>query len=153
MEIRAALVRLSHYLVVFEIYNPALVLQMSEVLGGFKVIINERTIYAGRAIVSNVVNTGTVILCEAKLEEGSFTVAAFPPEAANGLHNRFDQFLGQWQKFYRVRQEFKMVIADMQIFCRTCGFGWNKSSWGSAPRHRLTDCDSSGRPRMHSPDR
>jgi extracellular factor (EF) 3-hydroxypalmitic acid methyl ester biosynthesis protein len=117
VEIRASLLRLTRYVAAFEIYNPALVLRMSEVLGGFKIIINDRTIYSGRAVVSNLVNTGTVIVCEAKLDEGSFSMASFSPvEAANRVHGGFAEFLSHWQKNYKVLPEFKVVVADMQTF-------------------------------------
>ena len=117
VEIRASLLRLTRYLAVLEVYNPSLVLQASEVLGGFKIIINERTIYAGRAVVTSLVNTGTVIVCEAKLEESGFMLASFSPGADSAsLHEGFEDFLRHWQRLYRVRPEFKVAVADMQTF-------------------------------------
>jgi extracellular factor (EF) 3-hydroxypalmitic acid methyl ester biosynthesis protein len=117
IEIRASLLRLTRYVAVLEVYNPSLVLQASEVLGDFKIIINERTIYAGRAIVTSLVNTGTVIVCEAKLEESGFLLASFSPGADSfSLHEGFEDFLRHWQKLYRVLPEFKVAVADMQTF-------------------------------------
>jgi extracellular factor (EF) 3-hydroxypalmitic acid methyl ester biosynthesis protein len=117
VDIRASLLRLTRYLAVLEIYNPSLVLQASEVLGDFKIIINERTIYAGRAVVTSLVNTGTVIVCEAKLEETGFLLASFSPGTDSAsLHEGFEDFLRHWQKLYRVLPEFKVAVADMQTF-------------------------------------
>ena len=117
MEVRASLLKLSRYQAVFEIYSPGLVLSTSEVLTDFKIIINDQTIYSGRTIVSSVVNTGTMLVCEAKLEESGFLVASFAPaEAATWTQKGFEQFLHQWQKLYRVDPEFKVVVADMQTF-------------------------------------
>jgi extracellular factor (EF) 3-hydroxypalmitic acid methyl ester biosynthesis protein len=116
-EIRASLVRVTRYVAVFEIYNPSQVLQVSEVLEGFKILIRERAIYAGRAVVSGLINTGSMLVCEAKLEEAGFRVASFAPDGESGpLHEGFKAFLGQWQKLYRVLPEFKVVVADMQTF-------------------------------------
>jgi extracellular factor (EF) 3-hydroxypalmitic acid methyl ester biosynthesis protein len=117
VEIRASLSRLTPYLAVFEIYNPSLVLQVSEVLGNFKIIIQERTVYAGRAVVAALVNTGTMLVCEAKLDESSFLLASFSPgQDSASLHEGFEAFLRHWQRLYRVLPGFKVVVADMQTF-------------------------------------
>src|SRR5512137_760272 len=117
VEVRASLLRLTRYLAVFEVYNPSLVLQVSEVLGEFKIIINERTIYAGRAVVTGLVNAGTVLVCEAKLDESGFMLVSFVPGMESGsLHEGFAGFLRHWQRLYKVLPEFKVVVADMQTF-------------------------------------
>lgn len=117
VEIRATLLRLTRYLAVIEVYDPSLVLQVSEVLGSFKIIIHERTIYAGRAVVTNLVNAGTTLVCEAKLDESGFLLASFSPDVDPApLHEGFQTFLRHWQKLYRVLPEFKVVVADMQTF-------------------------------------
>ena len=117
VEIRGSLLRLTRYLAVFEVYNPSLVLQLSEVLGGFKIIINERAIYAGRAVVTSLVNAGTVVVCEAKLDESGFMLASFSPGIDYAsLHEGFEGFMRHWQRLYRVLPEFKVVVADMQTF-------------------------------------
>ena len=50
-EVHATLIRLTRFAAVFEVYNPALVLRTSEVLDNFKIIVRDRTIYSGRAVV------------------------------------------------------------------------------------------------------
>ena len=113
----AALMRLTRYLAVIEIHSPGLVLRASEVLTDFKIIIRDRTIYSGRAVVSNIVNVGTTVVCEAKLDEGSFAVAPFSLNASQArLRDEFDEFLVEWQNLYRIEPEFKVVIADFQTF-------------------------------------
>jgi len=117
LEMRASLLRITPYEAVFEIYNPALVLRLSEVLADFRVIINDRAAYSGRAVVSNLVNTGTLIVCETKLEDSGLILSPF--SSWNGevqLRAGFRDFLGQWQKIYKVQPEFKVVVADMQTF-------------------------------------
>lgn len=118
MEIRASLSRLTRHLAAIEVYNPDLVVRLSEVLSPFQVIIQDRVIYNGRAVVRNLVSTGLTLVCEVALEEGSWTEVEFTPaRLANGeLHKQFAQFLGEWQKLYRVTPEYKLVIADMQTF-------------------------------------
>lgn len=117
VEFRAALLRLTRYLATFEIYSPETVTRLSEVLGDFRIVVNDRTIYLGRAIVSNILNVGTSQICEAKLEEGSFTITTFSPlSGSSHVSDGYAAFLHEWQKTYRVRPEFKVVVADMQTF-------------------------------------
>src|SRR5437868_9353873 len=69
LETRASLLRLTQHAVVFEIYSPAALVRMSEVLGDFKVFIRDALAYSGRAVVSNLVNTGSMLVCEVTLGE------------------------------------------------------------------------------------
>lgn len=114
-EIRAKLVRLTRYAAVFEIYNPALVLRTSEVLESFKIIAHDRAIYSGRAVVRSLVNAGLTLVCEAKLNESSFSAQSVS-SLAGGMREGFGEFLGHWQTVYKVMPEFKVVLADMQTF-------------------------------------
>ena len=114
-EIHASLLRLTRYGVSFEIYNPGMVLRTSEVLHDFKILLNGSSVYAGRAVIRNLVNTGSVLVCEATLDDSWLEKNAL---ARNGHGDKgsFAEFLEQWQKIYRVRPEFKVVVADMQAF-------------------------------------
>jgi extracellular factor (EF) 3-hydroxypalmitic acid methyl ester biosynthesis protein len=117
LELRGSLLRLTRYQAAFEVYNPAAVLRLSEVLSDFKIIINDRTIYSGRAVLGGLINAGTVMVCEVKLDEEGFCIASFlPAHGATHLREGFGEFLHQWQTVYRVLPEFKVVVADMQTF-------------------------------------
>jgi len=117
VEIHAGLLRLTRYVAVFEVYNPGLVLRTSEALPSFKIVFRDRTIYSGRAVISNLVSTGAVVLSEARLDESCFNIASFAPaDAGLRLRDGFDEFLSYWQKNYKVLPEFKVVVADMQTF-------------------------------------
>src|SRR6202142_3916205 len=59
VELQGALSRVTHHAVVFELYNPGVMPRLSETLGQFKIIFRERTIYSGRAVVSNLVDAGS----------------------------------------------------------------------------------------------
>lgn len=114
-EVRASPLRLSRYLVVFEVYNPYSILQLSEVLSDFKIIMNDRMVYSGRAVVSNLVNTGIVLVCEATLDEAWLDIDIFSPLNQRArLRDEFQEFMQEWQKVHIVRPEFKVVVADLQ---------------------------------------
>src|SRR5581483_10710202 len=116
-EFRATLLRLTRYTVVFEVYNPYSILQLSEVLTDFRMIMNDRMVYSGRAIVSNLVNTGILLVCECTLEENWLDVDIFTSiHQKDKLQNEFVEFLGEWGKVKHITDGFKVVIADMQTF-------------------------------------
>jgi extracellular factor (EF) 3-hydroxypalmitic acid methyl ester biosynthesis protein len=118
LEIRGTLARLTRYVVAFEIYNPAIVLRLSEVLGEFRIVIGERVIYAGRAVVRSLVNTGLMTVCEVTLDDHSWKDVQFTAEMVrNGeLRDEFKEFIQSWQKLYRVTPDYKVAIADLQTF-------------------------------------
>ncbi|MDG1891364.1 MAG: class I SAM-dependent methyltransferase [Verrucomicrobiota bacterium] len=116
-ELRATPVRLMRHLVVFEVYNPFSILQLSEVLQEFQIIINQRVVYSGRAVVSNLVNTGIFLVCEASLEEGWLDVDLTRPLRETGvLKSEFDHFITEYKKHDVVMPAFKLVVADIQSF-------------------------------------
>src|SRR4030095_7928136 len=103
VEIRATPIRLSRYLVVCEFYREGNVLQASEVLSDFRIIVQDRMLYSGRAIVKNLIDTGLVQVCEASLEDswmdGELIAADPRPER---VRIEFGAFFQQWQKVYRI---------------------------------------------------
>lgn len=114
-EVRASMLRLTRFLVVFEVYNPYSILQLSEVLSEFKIIMSDRLVYSGRAVVSNLVNTGIMLVCEASLDESWLDVDLFSPiNQKDKLRSEFAEFIREWEKIHKVFPEFKVVVADMQ---------------------------------------
>ena len=117
-EARGTLIKLTRFIVVFEIYNPTIILRASEVLSDFRIIVNEHMIYSGHATVRHLMNMGQVLVCEATLNEYSWADMEFNAAMAQngGLRAKFWEFLQEWQKLYKILPEFKVVIADMQTF-------------------------------------
>src|SRR5260221_2729970 len=83
--VRGGISRLTRHAVTFEVYNPSFVLQTSEVLNEFSIILNDRQVYSGRAVIASVINTGTTIVCEATLDESSLDLAAL---RSGAVHHR-----------------------------------------------------------------
>jgi extracellular factor (EF) 3-hydroxypalmitic acid methyl ester biosynthesis protein len=116
-KIQATPLRLTRHLVVFELYSPQALLRMSEVLSDFRILTGDRPIYAGRAVVANLISLGTVMVCEATLEDSWVDVELFPMlEQHNGLPDGFKAFFEQWQKSYRIVPEYKVIVSDLQSF-------------------------------------
>lgn len=115
-ELHATLLRFTRRQVVLEIYDSQVVLQMSEVLD-LKILTGQQPIYSGRAIIRNLVNTGTTMVCEATLDEAWCEEGSLPAEnvVANPGQG-FSDFMQKWQKVYKVVPEYKILVADMQSF-------------------------------------
>lgn len=115
-KIRATLMRMTRYLVTFEVYNPYSILQLSEVLGEFEIFINSRKVYSGRAVVSNMVNTGLVLVCEASLDEVSWLDVEIlsPSQQVERLALDFERLISDWSKLEGISPEIKISVSDIE---------------------------------------
>jgi extracellular factor (EF) 3-hydroxypalmitic acid methyl ester biosynthesis protein len=116
-EVRATPLRITRHVIVFEVYNPYSILQLSEVLQEFKIVVHDRLIYSGRATVSSLVNTGVLVVCEATLDDGwldvdLFTLITDPKR----LRADFSEFLKEWERIHSIMPEYKVVLSDMQNY-------------------------------------
>ncbi len=118
VELHAVLSRLTRYAAVFELYNPSITLRISETLNEFKIILQKRPIYCGRAVVHNLLDAGTKVVCEAKLDESRWTGldSDWLVVRQGQIAEQYKNFIRDWQKSSKVSPEFKMVISDMQGF-------------------------------------
>ena len=115
--LRAPISRLTRHAVTFEICDPNFVLRTSEVLTDFSIVLGARTIYTGRAVIASVINTGTVIVCEATLDETLLNPTALESVCdASQVQSGFEAFIRDWGKNYRVLPEFKVLLADMNNY-------------------------------------
>ena len=114
-DLRATVTRLTRFSVIFEVYNPGTVLHVSEALGDFKILIQARVLYSGRAIIKNILDTGLLLICEASLEDSWLDVELSEHNEAK-LQEEFRHFFDGWQNVYRVTPEYKILAADMYTF-------------------------------------
>lgn len=116
-ELRGSLLRLTRYEAVFEVYNPYSLLQLSEVLTDFRIMMDDRVVYAGRAVVSNAVNTGIMLICEATLDDAWAEPGLFAGVTSPGkLRGEFAAFVDEWRKIEKIAPSFKALVADLQAF-------------------------------------
>src|SRR6185369_2480586 len=88
----------------------------SEVLGGFEIILQGQTAYSGKATITNLVHTGATIIVEAGLEDCWQDLSSLGEIRGKQLRERFAQFIGEWQKLYRIDNDYKVKIADIQTY-------------------------------------
>src|SRR5947207_11646425 len=117
VELHATLLKLSRFQIAFEVYSPPGSVRLSEVLSDFRILIQGMPIYSGRAVVSNLISLGSVVVCEATLDEACLDLSlACPVNDPAKLRDGFEKFMTEWGKNFKVHPEFKAVIADMQTF-------------------------------------
>jgi extracellular factor (EF) 3-hydroxypalmitic acid methyl ester biosynthesis protein len=115
IEYRAVVVRLARHSLVFEVYSPVVVLQKSESLTDFKLLVNERPVYTGKATVKSVIHMPTMTVCEVALEDGWLDVDFFgSADWSTTLKQDFQRFMEAVQQNRRVAPEFKIAVGDMQ---------------------------------------
>jgi extracellular factor (EF) 3-hydroxypalmitic acid methyl ester biosynthesis protein len=117
LPIQATPVKLNRHAAVFEVYGGQAVLRTSEVLTDFRIMAQEQVLYSGRAVISNLINTGPVGLYEASLGDSWHDVDLFAILGRDGgLRQAFGDFFDRWQRGCRIQPDYKAVIADLQSY-------------------------------------
>jgi extracellular factor (EF) 3-hydroxypalmitic acid methyl ester biosynthesis protein len=118
IEVQGVPTRVTRHAMAFDLFQPGALLRFSEVLSDFRIVLQDRTVYYGRAVVRNVVNAGSGTSCEVTLNEAHWINfdLSLVSQRNSQLAEEFKSFLREWQKIYIVLPEFKVVVADMQIF-------------------------------------
>ncbi len=117
VEARANLLKLTRHSAVIEILDLELDLRTSEALDGVKMCSGQQLVYSGRAVVHEVVITGTAMVGNLALEEKGFDQAFFSGRLDLSLvEAQFRSFLDEWQKNCEVRAEFKVSVANIETF-------------------------------------
>ena len=106
------LVRLGRFEVVFDVFGPENVLRTSEVLTQLKIVASGRVLYDGRATVSKQVTLPGGVTCQADLEDPGLHMPMLLAGAAGG----YEAFQRQCLMSYKILPEFKIVVADVEIF-------------------------------------
>lgn len=114
---RGTLLKLERSTAVFEVYNPYSIVQLSEVLEGLRIRRGERTIYEGRAVVSNLVNTGLMLIVSVTvLDQFDDVDWLFSRERKEHIHEETERFVGLWRRSQCIDQGYQTVVSDIRSF-------------------------------------
>jgi extracellular factor (EF) 3-hydroxypalmitic acid methyl ester biosynthesis protein len=117
MESRAGILRLTRHAVVFELYASVVPFHLSEALNRFQITVGERVVFSGRAVLANLVNTGTATVCEATLDDAWIDLDfASQQNLRSRLQSDFQAFLDATQRTFHVSAPFKLAVAELQYF-------------------------------------
>ncbi len=96
LEARGTLMHLTRQGVVFEVYNPWSIVQLSEVLQQLRIRRGSRLLYEGRAVVSSLVNTGLMLIVSATLVDTWTDLGAVP--VGKGIRDELKRFVTDWDE-------------------------------------------------------
>ena len=114
-EARGTLLKLTRSTVIFEVYNPYSIVQLSEVLNNLTILRSQHTIYNGRAVVSNLVNTGLIIVISATLIDPWSDLADILNDGA-ALHLEIEQFIDDWEHANKLQPDYQLAVTNLRGF-------------------------------------
>lgn len=112
---RGVLLKSSQNHIVFETYNPYSVVQLSEVLDNVKICRFRETVYVGKAVVSNLINTGLLLIVSATLVDP--WIEDLKPSQIVHATDEARKFVADWQQTdLGVFPEYKLSVNRIRSF-------------------------------------
>ncbi len=112
---RGTLLRVSRTSVVFEVYNPYSIVQLSEVLKEVIIRRGEDPIYKGKAVVSSLVNTGLMLIVSATLVDGWQDMSPVL-QGREEISSAVGIFVGDWERTKRIRPGYQIAVGELRSF-------------------------------------
>jgi extracellular factor (EF) 3-hydroxypalmitic acid methyl ester biosynthesis protein len=114
-EAQGTLVRLTRDNVVFEVYNPYSIVQLSEMLSHVTIRRANRDAYTGKAVVTNLINTGLMLIVSATLVDPWSDLADLGPGPE--LREEIESFVEDWEASNReIRPSYKVCVGNIRNF-------------------------------------
>ncbi len=110
---RGTLLKLDRSTVVFEVYNPYSILQLSEVLQELVIRRGDRKVYEGRAVVNNLVNTGLMLIVSAGLMD-SWKDLLGVLSSKQQFRQEAERFVSDWHASNKIRIGYQLVVGEIQ---------------------------------------
>lgn len=112
---RGTLLKVSQNQIVFETYNPYSIVQLSEVLNNVAICRFDETIYVGKAIVTNLINTGLLLIVSVTLVE-QWSEKLKPNQLLN-IENEAGNFISEWNKLSgNVLADYQLAVNKIRSF-------------------------------------
>ena len=112
---RGTLLHMSRSQIVFEVYNPYSIVQLSEVLQGLNIRRGGEAIYSGKAVVSSLVNTGLMLIVSATLVDRWSDLTLLLGKS-NDLKGEVKQFISDWETTKRIRPGYQVAVGELRSF-------------------------------------
>lgn len=115
VEARGTLTSVTRTGVIFEVYNPYSIVQLSEVLTSLVVRRGTRPIYEGRATVENLLNTGQMLIVSVRLHDAWQDLTGIL-DNRDAVFREVDRFVGDWQVANALRPEYQLISSRLRVF-------------------------------------
>lgn len=114
-EARGTLLKLTRSNIVFEVYNPYSIVQLSEVLQDLTLRKKDKPIYQGRAVVSNLVNTGLMLVVSVTLVDPWCDLPEALKDSAS-LKMEATRFLNEWVASQKLSSCYRESVSRLKSF-------------------------------------
>jgi extracellular factor (EF) 3-hydroxypalmitic acid methyl ester biosynthesis protein len=112
---RGTLLKISQNQIVFETYNPYSIVQLSEVLNNVTICRFNETAYVGKAVVSNLINTGLLLIVSATLVDP--WVESLKSSQLPNVKEEALKFVIEWGQLNKnVLPEYQLSVNKMRSF-------------------------------------
>jgi len=111
---RGTLMHITRNMVIFEVYNPYSIVQLSEVLPTLQVLRGDRVIYKGRAVISHLLSTGLMTIVSATLVDTWSDLAGLKPGGALKIETK--RFIDDWDASHNLQPKYKLIIGTLRNF-------------------------------------
>ena len=102
-------------MVVFEVYNPYSIVQLSEVLSELRIQQGERETYKGRAVITGLLNTGLMLIVSASLVDPWSDLKGLEPGAV--LRSFVKDFVTDWEVATdRLDTSYQLAVTNLRNY-------------------------------------
>ncbi|MBU6338386.1 MAG: class I SAM-dependent methyltransferase [Rickettsiales bacterium] len=115
LKARGTLLKLSQNYIVFEVYNPYSIVQLSEVLNELTITRAEKQIYCGKAIVTNIVNTGIILIVSATLSD-VYWKSTVDIDSQEDIQKEIKFLIDSFDLTQKISPEFRLNILSIRSF-------------------------------------
>lgn len=113
--VRGTIVNLQRKSLVMEVYNPYSIVQVSEVLNDLVVRLGSKNAaYMGKAVVTNIVNTGLTAVVSVTLTDEWRELSALSTPGSIGEEAR--AFVRTWSDRFQIRRDYQIVVNELAGF-------------------------------------
>lgn len=109
---RGTLVHMSRSGIVFEVYNPYSIVQLSEVLPRLSIVRGERTIYKGRAVVSHILTTGLMLIVSVTLVDPWSDLLGL--RSGTDIRTETDRFVKDLLESNNLEKDYQITVSSMR---------------------------------------
>jgi extracellular factor (EF) 3-hydroxypalmitic acid methyl ester biosynthesis protein len=115
IQARGSLLKLSRTTLIVEVYNPYSIVQLSEVLNDVEIRSGDRVIYKGRAVVTNLVNTGLMLIVSARLVDTWSDLAGLVGDHTR-IREEVTAFVEDWRESHQIQPEYQLAVSQIRSF-------------------------------------
>lgn len=114
-EARGTLLKLTRSTIVFEVYNPYSIVQLSEVLQDLVLRRRDKVIYRGKAVVSHLLNTGLMMVVSATLVDTWSDLWSWD-DLSSHLGQEVNTFIEEWKDTDQIQPGYRLAVNRLRSF-------------------------------------